>query len=82
MSDNRSSVRHAKIKQTLRGHKEKVARDIAYEAGATLEATDTSVFILDGDSRQLLCSVLLDRDLWPQALEAICKMYPHLARHS
>jgi len=82
MSDNRSSARQAKNNLILQAHKERITRDIAYEAGATLEASDTSVSILSGDSKQVLCNVQSPKDLWPHAFAAICKMYPHLARYS
>ena len=82
MTVNRSSVKNAKNNLILLRHKERIARDIAFEAGAALEVSGTSIDIrLDG-ANEVLCVVEDPADLWPQALKALCYLYPHLARQN
>jgi hypothetical protein len=82
MTANRSSVKNAEHKLILLKHKERIARDIAFEAGAVLDVADTSVSVIANGHKELLCAVQDPHDLWPKALKALCSMYPHLARQS
>ena len=82
MTANRSSVKSAENNLILLKHKERIARDIAFEAGSVLEVSGTSINIRVDGAIEVLCTVEDPADLWPQALKALCDLYPHLARQS
>jgi hypothetical protein len=82
MSKRRTSIAHAEHTRIAIEHCERIARDIAFEAGASLEKVNESIFIITGSSRELLVEGRSPKEIWRQAMHAMGRMYPHLARSS
>ncbi len=82
MSKRRTSIAHAENTRTAIEHCERIARDIAFDAGVSLERVDDSIFVVSSQSRELLVEGRSQKEIWRQALTAIGLMYPHLARRS
>ena len=79
---HRSSVKFAKHNIIGIAHNERIARDIAFEAGYHIDVDSDRAFLVRGDERQLLCSEPKPQLFWRSCLDAMCNTFPHLARRS
>jgi hypothetical protein len=82
VSRQRSSVKFAKSNLIFRAHRERIARDIAFEAGASLQEDDDRVLLHTAAGGEPLCAESRPAERWRLALAALCARYPHLARQS
>lgn len=77
---HRSSVKFARHNAIALAHNERIARDIAFEAGYRIEVEKDSAFLVKGYERELLCSEPKHQLFWRSCLDAMCNAFPHLAR--
>ena len=81
MPKQRESIRQAKERQRFESNFERLARDIAFEAGVEIEVRDLSVFILTAGTEEPLCTVARTKRLWGTIWHALNERFPHLRRY-
>jgi hypothetical protein len=81
MAKQRDSVRHAEWSKKYETNFERLARDIAFEAGAEIEVRGNKVFITVAGEEEHLCTVRVPKKLWWSVWRATCKRFPTLERY-
>lgn len=81
MSKQRDSVRHAEWRKRYEEDFERLARDIAFEAGVELDVRGLSAFILRDGEEDLLCTASQPKRLWCTIWRTLCNRFPALERY-
>ena len=81
MPKQRDSVRHAEWSNRYEDNFERLARDIAFEAGAEIEIRDLDAYILLDETEEHLCTADRPKRLWWSIWMAMNKRFPALQRH-
>ena len=80
MPKQRDSVRHAEWSKRYEDKFERLARDIAFEAGAEIEIRGLEVFVLMSGTEEQLCTSDLKRPWWSIWM-AMNERFPVLKRY-
>jgi hypothetical protein len=78
---NENSVRHATWSKRYETDFERLARDIAFEAGAEIEVRETEVVVVIAGAKEHLCTAEVPKKLWWSIWRAMCERFPVRARH-
>jgi hypothetical protein len=81
MPKQRDSVRHAEGGKRREAGFERLARDIAFEAGAEIEIRGDEVFIVLAGAEERLCTAGVPKRLWWSIWRAMCQRFPVLERY-
>lgn len=81
MPKQRDSVRHAESGQRYETKFERLARDIAFEAGAEIEIRGEDVFIVVDGAEEHLCAIDISKRVWWTVWRAMCQRFPALERY-
>ena len=81
MPKQRDSVRHATWSKQYEANFERLARDIAFEAGAEIEVRGFEVFVVIAGTEEHLCTADVPKRLWWSVWQAMCKRFPVLERY-
>jgi len=81
MPKQRDSVRHAEWSRRYETKFERLARDIAFEAGAEIEIRDLEAFILIDGTEEPLCTADVPKRLWWSIWMAMNERFPVLKRY-
>ena len=81
MAKKRDSVRHAEWGKRYETDFERLARDIAFEAGAEIVIRGDEVFIVVDGAEEHLCTSYVPKRFWWSVWRAMCKRFPILERY-
>ena len=81
MPKQRDSVRHATWSKRYETNFERLARDIAFEAGAEIEVRGSEVVVVIDGAEEHLCTADVPKKLWWSIWRAMCERFPALARY-
>ena len=82
MPKKRDSVRRAEWSLRYQTNFERLARDIAFEAGAEIEIREREVFILINRAEEHLCTIDHTKRTWRSIWMAMNERFPALKRYS
>jgi len=81
MPKQRDSVRHATSSKRYEDQFERLARDIAFEAGVEIKVRDLEGFILINGAEEQLCKADRPKRLWWSIWMAMNERFPVLKRY-